>query len=312
MTKHEMKEDEWYIQLVPDGATEVGFEEFSEVGVFDWAMLPESVRLIDDYAFELCRNLKELRMHEGVEYIGQSAFYRCAQLERIRLPKSLRVIGDSAFMGCFRLTEMEIPEGVLALGELTFDECGALKTITIPGSVRHIHEGALGYSEKEIEVLYTGTKKQWDELDWPEKDEWLSKVKFVGGQEDTHLNSEEQSELPYVQDGILTIPEGTVSIPRGAFMDNRQIRKVVLPESVKHIGDQAFAYCSNLCEITIPLSVEKIDYQAFKGCHQLREIIYAGNEEQLGAVDWLEKRKYRYEEPDEDFKEFSYWIKFIG
>jgi len=134
-------------------------------------------------------------------------------------------------------------------------------------------------------------------------------VKFVASE--MAENNELGVSIP-VTGGVLTIPEGETEIARGAYMDHQEIRKVILPETLKWIGDTAFAGCENLCEITIPASVEKIDYQAFKGCENLREISYAGNEEQFEALEWMEKSNYLTEEPDEDWKEFSYWIKFIG
>ena len=61
-------------------------------------------------------------------------------------------------------------------------------------------------------------------------------------------------------------------IPDNAFLGHRGLRKVVLPNGVKHIGRQAFFNCKNLEEITLPSSVESIEDGAFNGCSALRKL----------------------------------------
>ena len=67
----------------------------------------------------------------------------------------------------------------------------------------------------------------------------------------------------------------------------KDIKKIVIPESVKRIGDVAFYSCTSLKSIEILESVEYIGYLAFDGCTSLEEIIFKGKTmDQVKAMDW--------------------------
>lgn len=67
----------------------------------------------------------------------------------------------------------------------------------------------------------------------------------------------------------IVIPEGVEEICSsegdlwGAFMNNHFLKKVVLPESLKIIGDGAFHWCTVLEEINFPKHIEYIGQSAF-------------------------------------------------
>lgn len=54
-----------------------------------------------------------------------------------------------------------------------------------------------------------------------------------------------------------------VAIGRKAFANRNDVKKVILPDSIKFIGKKAFEGCSNLKSINIPDGLEKIYQQAF-------------------------------------------------
>ena len=71
-----------------------------------------------------------------------------------------------------------------------------------------------------------------------------------------------------IEDGVSIIPEGTVKIEDSAFsglewLDNEELTKVVIPNTVKEIGDCSFFDCKNLTSITIPQGVTSIGEYAF-------------------------------------------------
>lgn len=61
-------------------------------------------------------------------------------------------------------------------------------------------------------------------------------------------------------------------IPNDAFGFNSHIQTIILPESIKSIGDYAFEYCSLLSSIQIPTGVTQIGRGAFTDCYSLRSI----------------------------------------
>lgn len=64
----------------------------------------------------------------------------------------------------------------------------------------------------------------------------------------------------------LTFPEGLKQIEEEAFMGDRGITTVELPNSLTVLGARAFADCSKLREISIPESVTSLGEDFLKGC----------------------------------------------
>ncbi len=85
----------------------------------------------------------------------------------------------------------------------------------------------------------------------------------------------EEIKIPDTLDGYTV-----TSISWNSFYSCRNIKSVVIPNSVKNIGNCAFAECVNLEEITIPDSVTNIGYSAFNGTawydKQPDGLVYAG------------------------------------
>ena len=55
------------------------------------------------------------------------------------------------------------------------------------------------------------------------------------------------------------------------------VKKIVIPESVKNIGESAFQDCTSLTSIEIPLSVKNIEVWAFRDCTSLQNIKILNN-----------------------------------
>ena len=95
----------------------------------------------------------------------------------------------------------------------------------------------------------------------------------------------------YSYSGAVTIPQvvtydgkeyAVTSIGEEAFLENRGLTSVSIPNSVKSIGDKAFYGCSALTSVTIPNSVITIGEGAFSGCDALTAINIPGSVESIG------------------------------
>ena len=74
---------------------------------------------------------------------------------------------------------------------------------------------------------------------------------------------------------------GKQKIARDEFRENT-LRAVVIPNTVKSIGESAFYSCSDLYFIVIPDSVKEIEYLAFGNCYNLQNIVVSKNLERIG------------------------------
>ena len=70
--------------------------------------IPDSVCVIEDWAFSDAVNLRSIIIPDSVESIGEGAFFRCENLERVFIPYSVDSINDTAFRGCKNLKEVYI------------------------------------------------------------------------------------------------------------------------------------------------------------------------------------------------------------
>ena len=104
--------------------------------------LPDSIRIINEYAFYDCCKLKEINIPDSVTYIGRKAFTDCAALTEIIIPDSVREMGESVFYGCSSLQTVKLSESVDRITAKMFRECSALRRITLPGSIRRIEDSA--------------------------------------------------------------------------------------------------------------------------------------------------------------------------
>ncbi len=117
--------------VIPDGYTKI------EDGAFmDWGrkslknvILPNSVKVIGENAFNGCKSLKSVTIPNNIDTIPNSID---------TIPNSKNVIGAQAFMECKSLKNVTIPDGVTKICRYAFSGCSSLKTITIPKSVAEI------------------------------------------------------------------------------------------------------------------------------------------------------------------------------
>ena len=181
---------------LPEGVTSIGNRAFDGCSALTSITLPDGVTSIGGYAFRYCRSLTSITIPEGVTSIGSDAFSECSALTSITLPDGVTSIGDSAFSGCSALTSITIPEGVMSIGETAFKGCSALTCITIPEGVTSIGRGAFSgcrsltsitlpigvtsigigafaWCNKLIEIYYTGTEDDWNNIEISDNNDML-------------------------------------------------------------------------------------------------------------------------------------------
>ena len=71
----------------------------------------------------------------------------------------------------------------------------------------------------------------------------------------------------------VVVPDNVMIVYNSAFMDCTALEKVVLGNGLKGIWESAFFNCTSLKEINLPDGLEYIYSHAFNGCASLREIV---------------------------------------
>ena len=120
--------------------------------------IPDSVTLINDYAFYKSSNLAEVSIPEGVVTIDFAAFSGCENLTDIKLPDSLIEIGGYAFESCTSLTDIKIPNGVTTLDNCAFIGCKNLKEVVISDSVTELNYNVFSVCKSLQKVFAPGVE----------------------------------------------------------------------------------------------------------------------------------------------------------
>ena len=277
--------------VIPEGITGVGYCEFADCGV-ERVTLPST--------------LKE------IEY---GAFLRCP-IEEINLPEGLEIIDDRAFSGT-KLKEIVIPKSVKAMTELSFSDIDGFERVIFLGDAPsgftdwelhvsepsdfyeiHVSETANGFSFPRwngFPIRYTDSSempKAENDFEYYETEGGITVTKYFGNKTE------------------ITIPEkingrSVTAIEMRAFSCDKEIKSVVIPDSVEYIGDRAFFGCDALESITLPKNLKEIGDYAISSCDVLKEIIIPEGVEKIGNEAFSSNRALQRVSLPEGIKEWG-------
>lgn len=128
--------------VIPEGASTIPKSQFFGCRSLEKVCLPESVSVIEDYAFADCNVLKVWESMEklSLKSVGISAFENCYALEFISLPDSLTVIEGAAFADCVSVNKLIFSDTSLLkkIGDHAFRGCRNLKEVYLPDSAKYV------------------------------------------------------------------------------------------------------------------------------------------------------------------------------
>ena len=127
--------------------------------------IPDNVAVIGCKAFEDCREVVEVHLHDSVREIEDYAFSGCDNLKAVDLPEALKKIGSYAFAECGSLAKLELPSSIEEIGSYAFVRCYILDSVKLPSSRAKVHETAfMGDNDVNFTWPDDWSKKQIDKL----------------------------------------------------------------------------------------------------------------------------------------------------
>ncbi len=219
------------------------------------------------------------------------AFYNCRKLSHL-LWKDIRRVGKEAFSGCASLK----PEGADSLewvGELAFAGMEGMETAYAADR----HDGGAkedGTADRDGREGTAGIESQGpgetaERTEVQDARETQETADGAECQDKESQDGEKQDREPrYGTSGLgivgsivvsgagcqgeVYVPEGITAIAPYAFSANRRITGLVLPETLRSIGEGAFWGCSGLAHVRFPAAPCAVGSCAFEKCTGIRSV----------------------------------------
>ncbi|MBQ8057934.1 MAG: leucine-rich repeat domain-containing protein [Ruminococcus sp.] len=160
-------------------------------------------------------------------------------------------IGSWAFEDNTTIKSVTLPDTMTTIGDYAFWGCTNLTHITVPDSVTKV--GMSAFYDTNLQNLRE------------DKD-----FKYIGKVAYSYKGDYNYADIVF--------PEGTVGIAAGMFYVSKYVgpKSVVIPDSVKAIGEWAFKNCSVLESVTMGCGIEYIGEDAFDTYSDVTMYCYEG------------------------------------
>ncbi len=246
--------------------------------------VPTGISNIEWYAFHGADNLKKVILPEGVEQIGNSAFFNCLRLEEVVLPQSLTKIEDSAFFSCYNLSSLTIPSTVTSIGTSLLANVKGTIIYGEGGSAAHKWAVENEYGFCDISVPWNLSGTYGNGIVWTLSEDGVLTLTGSGELPAISGNAWElYSRLIkklVISEGITSIADYAVGVGAGDHpMDN--LKTIVLPKSLKTIGNYAFEDCKGLEMIELPDGLVSVGECAFINCSSLSAVVIPDSVESI-------------------------------
>ena len=239
------------------------------------------LREIGEYGFSGCISLESVVIPEGLTSIGYGAFSDCTQLATVYIPSTVSSIGDSVFNGCASLADFDLSsdnrrfvivdhalyemgsngryKALLAfpaacgLEELTVESVdtispyvfshSSLRKVALPFGMTAVDAGALSGMPCLEEAVLPSTVVKIDSLAF--------------------------SECPMLKS--IALGDSVQMIGYGAFMDCYRLESISVGQGVLEIGGCAFSGTA-IREIVLPASLKSMGESVFQSCGSLEYV----------------------------------------
>lgn len=230
---------------IPNSVKTIDHNAFCGCSALASVTIPDSVTTIGESAFRGCKGLTSVTIPDSVTSIGQCAFEHCESLTKIVLPPSIKGIEINTFQRCFSLTDIVIPESVTYIKSSAFSGCRNLAAVVIPDSVATIGMDAFGYCGKLTEITIPASVTEIHKFPLTA---CVSLKSIVVAEGNPVYDSREgcnaiiETKTNRLIQGCVTtvIPDTVVEIAEDSFRELPDLKEIVIPRSVTHIGANAF------------------------------------------------------------------------
>ena len=247
------------------------------------------INMVEVDCFKDNPNLKKVTLPDTITVLEDYAFYLCSGLEEINIPESVQKFGFQTFYGCAKLKEISVPAGLTEIEGYTFDGCTSLEAIHVDkNNQNYKDDDGILFTKDGTDLITYPSAKTGNYYSVPETCTKLEGYAFMANPylERIELNNVQEmgEDIFYCCTALkeMTIPEGITMLTGSIFGNCTSLEHVTLPESLETIGSGCFYSCVSLKEISIPEKVSTINDNAFFNCPSLTKITVSANVKTIG------------------------------
>ena len=247
----------------------LGFEENKNLKTL---RLPEGLEKVNESMCQDLKYLTDVYIPDSVKTIEKNAFSGCTSIGEVKIPDDVEEIGEKAFSNCVSLHTVELPSNIKKLGNEVFEGCNSISSWYIPGNIDY----SLLYMHNDVDIIqfeifpeYTKEFYQhfWD-TDWFKKN-ILPQIKddflVVDGYLIKYLGTEKIVEIP---DNVKVVCSRSF---KGTNVEYVNMNKAEL------IEQEAFGGNMSIREVVFTPTVKYIEEYAFRECYNLNKLSFEGD-----------------------------------
>ncbi|MBN1414305.1 MAG: leucine-rich repeat protein [Bacteroidales bacterium] len=280
---------------IPDPVRSIGSHAFEGCGGLTSLIIPDSVTKVSDYTFAGCSGLISLSLPASAGSIGNYALAGCSGLNLLVIPDSVKTIGEYAFVSCSMMDSVSLGSAVDSIGPYAFAGCTSLQSLTVPASVTSLGTYAcVGCSAlKSVNILssdktaigdyaFAGDAGLSSVTIHPSEGTSIGNYAFVSctGLKTLDMASPSVTSIGegcFIGNRIdsLVFPGSLTSIGALAFYGSAQLASLIMPHTLRYIGERAFGDCISINSVTFLSTTEPgtfVGNYAFFGCSNLTSL----------------------------------------
>ena len=258
--------------VIPGNVQEIGDNAFNGSIQLSSLTLSEGIRVIEEMAFSNCSDLTEVLIPASVERLGDGVFADCLAMEQITvapesehyvvrddilyskdlsvlvhypaskeeqeftIPEEVRKIAGLAFASNYFLMEVILGDHLEEVGSYAFARCSSLSFMSLPAQTTRLGVSPFHDCTMLLEIEVDPNNPCYSSVDG------------------VLYNKEQTQLIQYpagLNDDVYRIPDTVQEIAENAGYDAQDLEVLVIPQSVRKIGDMAFAFCDQLRKVEI-------------------------------------------------------------
>lgn len=234
---------------LPEGLTKISEYTFCDCKALTQVDMPDTVVYILDYAFRGCTSLTTVKLSQSLKYLPWGMF-QFSGLQELVIPESVTYTEDYVFANCDDLRSITYPEGRFTFGAYAFRDCEGPVTFDLPGNMANVSWGM--FSDSTIEYIHIPDSVSVISDYAFSGCDYLKEVTLPDTLTDIGDMAFRDCAIEYVK-----LPSQLKRIGLALFW-NSKIRELEIPWGVTSIEHSAFQNADNLKKLIVPPTVRTI------------------------------------------------------